>query len=677
MNTKSLSRMLLGQLTSRKLNSRSLRRLPRAAQFSPVENLEPRLLMTADPDDQMRDAIQFGAITAPVIRTDSISAAQDVDIYRVDVAAGQRLSFDIDRPAGSQLDSYMRLFNASGQQLASNDDAAAPGETRGLDSYLEFTFANAGSFYLGVSGFGNRSYNAVTGLGDRNGRTGNYSLVVSSLTTQSNDTDDQTTEAINLGALSQTTTRTGTVDVATDVDMHRFTLDSTRRVQIDIDRPSGSLDSFLRVFDSAGTEIARNDDGPTPDETNSMESFLDLNLNAGTYFIAVSGFGNSNYNAVTGTGDTNGSTGAYSLTVTPPPPPPPTSGDNVLYLNFDGATISRADLVRYASNDWAGTVSEFDADGNGITVQGLLSNRSDREQIINQIISLVQIDLNPFGITVMRHMGGAVEGEGATTIFLGQSSLSNDYYHVADDIDFGNNNRTDIAFVGNEDWGSAVDTALALADVTLHEAGHTFGLYHVQSGTAPESMGLRYSTPQSMWLTDTRFVDQAFAELPGHGGGRGSQNSFQYMMQTFVTNTSQVSGSGGNPLSPEAVLEILQAGYGHRPHNLPIQEGFGPDGDHDHDHHHGEEDAVTAVFAIANPIDAIRSTTTGGKVSVAVTNTAKRVADLNSDSSGAFNALFDSHGDDDQAASADNVELARQFESDAWTGLMDRLQFMA
>lgn len=811
MSTKSLAKMLLGRLIANKVSRRTSQRLPQFALLSRAENLEPRLLLTADPDDQIRDAIQLGSIATPVTRNNSINLAIDVDIYRVDVAAGQRLSFDIDRPTGSQLDSYLRLFNSAGQQMAFNDDAAAPGEVRGLDSFLEFTFVTAGSYYLGVSGFGNGNYSAVTGLGDTNGRTGNYGLIVSTTTTVSTtDTDDQISEAVNLAEISQPITRTGTINVATDVDMFRFTLNAAQRVQIDIDRPSGSLDSFLRVFNSTGVEVARNDDGPNPGEAASNESFLDLNLSAGTYFISVSGFGNSSFNAVTGAGDTAGSTGNYSLTVTPPdpdsddqlsqaidlgavsstvtrgglsidvaadvdmfrfaatsgqtirfdidlssqgfdsyirlfdssgnelarnddgptpgeaaglesyleftfasggvyflgvsgfgnssysavsgtgdlagstgeyslvvatgvvqPPPPPTN-NRVLYLNFDGANISRTDLVRWAGSDWTSSVNEFDADQNGIVVQPLLRNRADREQIINQIISMVQIDLNPFGIAVVRHTGGAVEGQGVSTLFLGPSTLSNDYYHVAGDIDFGNNNRTDIAFVGDEDWGSASNTAIALSDVTLHEAGHTFGLYHVQSGTAPESMGLRYNTPQSSWVTDTRFVDQAFNELPGHGGGRGPQNAYQYMLQTFGSNSSTPTGSGtANRSTPKATQAIVRDAYRERPHNLPVQAAFAPDGEH-HDHDH-DEDQMAAI-PIANRQEATRLSAAIGSQSDAVATTAiqtEHLTRLGSIQNGESTTQWEALGDDDRA------ELVHQFDSESWDSLLESLYSMA
>lgn len=107
----------------------------------------------------------------------SIADVSDVDLVRFTVRAGQRVSFDVDRASGSSLNSFLRLFNASGQQIASNDDAAAPGEIAGPDSFLAFTFNTAGTFYVGVSNNQNKSYNPLTGAGDNGaGSTGAYKL---------------------------------------------------------------------------------------------------------------------------------------------------------------------------------------------------------------------------------------------------------------------------------------------------------------------------------------------------------------------------------------------------------------------------------------------------------------------------------------------------------------------
>ncbi len=88
----------------------------------------------------------------------------------------------------------------------------------------------------------------------------------------------------------------------------------------------------------------------------------------------------------------------------------------------------------------------------------------------------------------------------------------------------------------NEDWGTASRTAMALADTVLHEAGHTFGLHHVNTNVNGhiylESMGLRYSQPdQTKWVQDTAFLNRTFAPIPGHGPT--SQNAHQTMLRNF------------------------------------------------------------------------------------------------------------------------------------------------
>src|SRR6266567_1920063 len=132
-----------------------------------------------DPNDQISEAISLGSVTETLTGTGTIDSTTDVDMWSFTVAAGQRISFDIDRPSGS-LDSYIRLFNSSGTQLASNDDGAGPGESSSTESYLEYTFSTGGTYYLGVSSYGNSSYDPVTGNGDSTGNsTGDYTLIVS------------------------------------------------------------------------------------------------------------------------------------------------------------------------------------------------------------------------------------------------------------------------------------------------------------------------------------------------------------------------------------------------------------------------------------------------------------------------------------------------------------------
>ena len=130
-------------------------------------------LVDPDTDDQISEARSLSVGSS---RSDSISGAVDVDLLKFTVAAGQKVGFDVDQATGSTLDSYVRVFNASGSVLASNDNRAAPGETLAKSAYIEYTFTAAGTYYVGVSGAPNSAYNAVTGTGDKTGSTGGYKL---------------------------------------------------------------------------------------------------------------------------------------------------------------------------------------------------------------------------------------------------------------------------------------------------------------------------------------------------------------------------------------------------------------------------------------------------------------------------------------------------------------------
>src|ERR1051326_1617646 len=142
-----------------------------------------------DPDDQISEAKSLGGVTTIATSTaGAITVPTDVDMYSFTVAGGQRISFDIDTATNGApgLGSYLRVFGVSGTELAFNNDAKAPDEsTVGFDSYVEYTFASAGTYFVGVSSWQNSAYNATTGSGDfitSLWGTGSYTLILKSLT---------------------------------------------------------------------------------------------------------------------------------------------------------------------------------------------------------------------------------------------------------------------------------------------------------------------------------------------------------------------------------------------------------------------------------------------------------------------------------------------------------------
>jgi len=107
---------------------------------------------------------------------DGPAAIRDVDLYRVSLAAGQTLTVDIDAkklPGGSTLDSFIRIFSATGRQLASNDDDGVT-----TDSFARFISPAAGDYVVAVSGFGNGSYSPTVVASGSVGSVGDYQLAL-------------------------------------------------------------------------------------------------------------------------------------------------------------------------------------------------------------------------------------------------------------------------------------------------------------------------------------------------------------------------------------------------------------------------------------------------------------------------------------------------------------------
>jgi hypothetical protein len=141
------------------------------------------------PSTDIGDTLATAASLSPAPTTvvegtigDGPNRSRDVDLYKIVVATGQRLMLDIDARSltpRSTLDSVVRLFDESGRLLASNDnDTRSGSESR--DSFLTWTAAAGGTFFVGVSGFGNAAYDPRTVTADRRaGSTGGYRLTVS------------------------------------------------------------------------------------------------------------------------------------------------------------------------------------------------------------------------------------------------------------------------------------------------------------------------------------------------------------------------------------------------------------------------------------------------------------------------------------------------------------------
>ncbi|MBS0195675.1 MAG: S8 family serine peptidase [Planctomycetes bacterium] len=102
-----------------------------------------------------------------------LSGNLDVDLFRVDIPRGGLISAEtiaarLAQP--SNLDSYLRLFDANGLELAANDNSG------GRDSFVSFFVQTGGTYYVGVSGFGNGAYDPTVAASGASQSTGTYNL---------------------------------------------------------------------------------------------------------------------------------------------------------------------------------------------------------------------------------------------------------------------------------------------------------------------------------------------------------------------------------------------------------------------------------------------------------------------------------------------------------------------
>ena len=89
---------------------------------------------------------QAQPVQVPQVIDGAIGQNQDVDVFRFDGQAGQQMVIEVFAARyGSALDSFLTLYNAEGQIIASNDDMEGT-----TDSRIEATLPKAGVYYVSV-----------------------------------------------------------------------------------------------------------------------------------------------------------------------------------------------------------------------------------------------------------------------------------------------------------------------------------------------------------------------------------------------------------------------------------------------------------------------------------------------------------------------------------------------
>ena len=286
----------------------------------------------SDTDNTIGEVSALGATATGnrQIRLESIDSPNDVDLYRLDLVEGEGVTIDLDTVLDSELDSYLRLFDGEGKELAvDNDDdlEIAIDANSNTDSFLSFAPTSGGAYYLGVSSDGNIQYDVLNGSNNFTPTTGfssgAYELAISTAPIVADTDADNTLDeaiAITLDG-SATVTVSDAIETTADLDIYQVELNTGETIGFDLDTAGDSrLDTFVKVFDSLGNELAANDDGAAADENSSLDSYIEFTaLTADNYYFGVSSFGNFSYDPVAGSNNFSNSigntTGNYDLNI--------------------------------------------------------------------------------------------------------------------------------------------------------------------------------------------------------------------------------------------------------------------------------------------------------------------------------------------------------------------------
>ena len=270
------------------------------------------LSVTPMPTSRVDIANSTATTSSLVINSSSGSAIEtsgDQDWFRISLAAGTTYAFRQDKASGSNLDSYLRLMNSSGAEIASDDDSGGNG-----NSLFTYTPTSSGIFYVSAGG--------------HSSSTGAYSLSVIPTPTPTNVVDivNSTTTTSSLVINSSAVS---TIDRSGDQDWFRISLNAGTTYAFRQDKTSGSnLDPYLRLMNSSGTQVAFDDDGGG--NGNSLLTYTATS--SGTFYVAAGGYSSS--------------TGAYSLSVVPTPTPTPR-------VDIANSTATTSSLVLNRSSDSA------------------------------------------------------------------------------------------------------------------------------------------------------------------------------------------------------------------------------------------------------------------------------------------------------------------------------------
>ncbi|MCA9679839.1 MAG: DVUA0089 family protein, partial [Myxococcales bacterium] len=258
-----------------------------------------------------------GTFTAPgapqLLSLGAIDPASEVITVRVDVAADAYLfaeTFTSTAPAGCNADTRMRLYAADGVTQLGEDDADGIGSCSLFDPNTDaFAQLAAGTYWVTVEEDGRNATIASVFLAIEATPVGQCGNRVVEGTEQCDDGNGQAGDGCDATCVIEPagiyaapggpqTFAMMSIDPIGEQDLYRIDVSATAylRAETFVDSVAGTcdVDTYIRLFDSAGTQLGIDDDGGV-----GACSLIDPNtdgfarLDPGTYWLQVEEYGNN------------------------------------------------------------------------------------------------------------------------------------------------------------------------------------------------------------------------------------------------------------------------------------------------------------------------------------------------------------------------------------------------
>ncbi len=193
----------------------------------------------------------------------TIGVVGDLDVYSLTVTDGTILTVS----TVTNEDTEIALLNSTGAVLASNDDYVVGEYWSWIEKELE-----PGTYYVVVREHGDD--NVIY----------DYTLSVTGMSMISEvEPNDDYTLADSLGSIPGQLSASGAISVMGDLDYYTFSVTAATNVSI---WTVTTGDTEIALFDAVGNTLAENDDVSAGDRS----SWIDYTLAAGTYYVAVREF---------------------------------------------------------------------------------------------------------------------------------------------------------------------------------------------------------------------------------------------------------------------------------------------------------------------------------------------------------------------------------------------------